>query len=69
MKAYLSYVCTKPSNACRQTTFLMSLDCQSHVLATGSPGKGRIKLSVAENLLLEANADLLCKVWPSASSC
>jgi hypothetical protein len=28
-------------------------------IATGSPGKGRVKLSVAENLLLEANADLL----------
>jgi hypothetical protein len=54
MKAYvpistkLTLQCLPPDN------ILDESGLQSHVLATGSPGKGRMKLSVAEDLLLEA---------------
>jgi len=66
MKAYvpistkLTLQCLPPDNILDESGLLKIIrDGQSHVLATGSPGKGRIKLSVAEDLLLEANADLL----------
>ena len=64
MKAYvpistkLTLQCLPPDNILDESGLLKIVrDGQSH--ATGSPGKGRIKLSVAENLLLEDNAGLL----------
>jgi len=61
MYGYLqNFQCLPPDNILDEPGLLKIVkDGQSHVLAAGSPGKGRIKLSVAENLLLEANADLL----------
>jgi hypothetical protein len=68
MKAYVlistkpTLQCLPPDNILDESGLLKKVvrDGQSHVLATGSPGKGYIKLSVAENLLLEAtNADIL----------